>query len=184
MPPAPIACALGFGLLLALPCGSLAASVQPGGSLDLTLSGRIRTKAFGGDLAEARLDRSVSNGLDLASDIELDVLAKAEDAATALKCLELLGGRRHKVIGGIAIAAPDGRRAVRVVTTAVIFKRLDATEEARYIDSGEWHGKAGGYAIQGRAAAFIPEITGSYSNVVGLSLSDASAMLTGLGHRE
>ena len=112
------------------------------------------------------------------------ILPKAEDAATALNCLELLGGRRHKVIGGIAIAAPDGRRAVRVVTTAVIFKRLDATEEARYIDSGEWHGKAGGYAIQGRAAAFIPEIIGSYSNVVGLSLSDASAMLTGLGHRE
>ncbi|MBV5325972.1 MAG: Maf family protein [Rhodospirillaceae bacterium] len=82
------------------------------------------------------------------------ILPKAEDAATARRCLELLSGRRHKVVGGIAIAA-----------------------------AGEWHGKAGGYAIQGAAAAFIPRVAGSYSNVVGLSLSDAYAMLTGLGFR-
>ncbi|WP_374656236.1 nucleoside triphosphate pyrophosphatase [Dongia sp.] len=112
------------------------------------------------------------------------ILPKAEDAVTARKCLELLSGRRHKVIGGIALSAPDGRRALRVVSTGVIFKRLDATEMERYIDSGEWQGKAGGYAVQGLAAAFIPDIAGSYSNIVGLSLSDAYAMLTGLGFRE
>lgn len=111
------------------------------------------------------------------------ILPKAEDAKTARQCLELLSGRRHKVVGGIAIAAADGRRAVRVVTTDVIFKRLEAVEIERYIASGEWHGKAGGYAVQGQAAAFIPRISGSYSNVVGLSLSDTYAMLTGLGFR-
>jgi septum formation protein len=111
------------------------------------------------------------------------ILPKAEDAATARKCLELLSGRRHKVIGGIAIAAPGGRRALRVVSSGVVFKRFDATEVERYIESGEWHGKAGGYAIQGLAAAYVTDIAGSYSNIVGLSLADSYAMLTGLGFR-
>ena len=111
------------------------------------------------------------------------ILPKAEDSATARRCLELLSGRRHKVVGGIAIAAADGRQAIRVVSTNVIFKRLEKSEIEHYLAGGEWHGKAGGYAIQGAAAAFIPSISGSYSNVVGLSLSDAYAMLTGLGFR-
>jgi septum formation protein len=111
------------------------------------------------------------------------ILPKAEDAATARDCLELLSGRRHRVLGGIAVRSPEGREALRVVTTQVSFKRLSDDEIKRYIDSGEWHGKAGGYAVQGRAAAFIPAIAGSYSNVVGLSLSDTHAMLTGLGYR-
>jgi septum formation protein len=111
------------------------------------------------------------------------ILPKAEDAATARDCLTLLSGRRHRVLGGIAIAAPNGRQALRMAVTEVIFKRLTAAEITRYIDSGEWQGKAGGYAVQGLAAAFIPTIAGSYSNVVGLSLSDTYAMLTGLGFR-
>jgi septum formation protein len=110
-------------------------------------------------------------------------LPKAEDAETARRCLELLSGRRHKVVGGIAIAGADRRQAVRVVATDVIFKRLATIEIDRYIASGEWLGKAGGYAIQGLAAAFIPSVSGSYSNIVGLSLSDTYAMLTGLGFR-
>lgn len=109
------------------------------------------------------------------------ILPKAEDAATARKCLELLSGRRHKVIGGIAIAAPSGKRTLRVIRTDVVFKRLSDVEVDRYIASGEWHGKAGGYAVQGLAAAFIPHVAGSYSNIVGLSLSDTHAMLAGLG---
>lgn len=109
------------------------------------------------------------------------ILPKAEDAGTARKCLELLSGRRHKVIGGIAIAAPSGKQVLRVVRTDVVFKRLSAAEIERYLASEEWQGKAGGYAVQGLAAAFIPSIAGSYSNIVGLSLSDAYAMLTGLG---
>ena len=78
--------------------------------------------------------------------------------------------------------APDGRRAERLVATAVTFKRLEPREIAAYLASGEWRGKAGGYAIQGRAAAFIPRINGSYPNVVGLPLTETLALLTGLGY--
>ncbi len=109
------------------------------------------------------------------------ILPKAESEAQARQCLELLSGRRHRVLGGIAIAAPGGRVGDRVVITSVAVKRLSAAEIAGYIASGDWRGKAGGYAIQGHAAAFIPWINGSYSNVVGLSLSDVVAMLGGLG---
>jgi septum formation protein len=111
------------------------------------------------------------------------ILPKAEDEATARRCLELLSGRRHRVLGAIAIAARDGRCSERLVTTVVTMKRLSAAEIDDYLRSGEWRGKAGGYAIQGRAAAFVRAISGSYSNVVGLSLYDVSAMLTGLGFR-
>ena len=109
------------------------------------------------------------------------ILPKAETEAEARACLALLSGRRHRVLGGIAIAAPDGRSAHRIVTTVVAFKRLTGGEIDAYVATGDWHGKAGGYAIQGHAATFIPWINGSYGNVVGLSLSDTVAMLTGLG---
>jgi septum formation protein len=109
------------------------------------------------------------------------LMPKAEDAATARQCLTTLSGRRHRVLGGIAAVAPDGRERVRVITTTVCFKRLTAEEIDGYLSGGEWRGKAGGYAIQGRAAMLIPWISGSYSNVVGLSLSDSVAMLRGLG---
>jgi septum formation protein len=111
------------------------------------------------------------------------ILPKAETEAEARACLALLSGRRHRVLGGIAVAAPDGRTAERVVTTIVAFKRLTPREIDAYIATGDWHGKAGGYAIQGHAAAFIPWINGAYGNVVGLSLSDSLAMLSGLGWR-
>jgi septum formation protein len=109
------------------------------------------------------------------------ILPKAETEEQARACLKLLSGRRHQVWGGIAVALPDGRRMSRLVETDVSLKRLEPAEIDRYIASGEWHGKAGGYAIQGRAAAFIRGIAGSYSNVVGLSLSDLAAMLHGNG---
>ena len=111
------------------------------------------------------------------------ILPKAESESQARECLALLSGRRHRVLGGIAVAAPDGRRAERVVTTIVAVKRLTPREIDSYLTTGDWHGKAGGYAIQGHAAAFIPGINGSYGNVVGLSLNDTVAMLSGLGWR-
>jgi septum formation protein len=111
------------------------------------------------------------------------ILPKAASRDEAARCLDLLSGRRHRVHGGVCVIAPDGRRSARVVTTAVRFKRLTGPELELYLDSGEWEGKAGGYAIQGRAAAFIPAINGSYSNVVGLPLAEALAMLEGLGWR-
>ena len=109
------------------------------------------------------------------------ILPKAEDAATARRCLELLSGRRHRVHGGLALVTPAGRLATRRVETFVIFKRLAADEIARYVAGGEWRGKAGGYAIQGRAALFVRQIGGSYSNVVGLPLFETAALLAGQG---
>lgn len=111
------------------------------------------------------------------------ILPKPEDEAEARRCLELLSGRRHRVLGGVAVQAPDGRRVDTLVTTAVIFKRLSQDELDRYLAGGEWRGKAGGYAIQGAAAAFIPKIIGSYPNVVGLPLVETCNLLAGLGYR-
>ncbi len=109
------------------------------------------------------------------------ILPKAESRDEAERCLRLLSGRRHRVYGGVALAIPDGRRAVRLVTTIVSFKRLTPAEIGAYLDSGEWQGKAGGYAIQGRAAAFVKAINGSYTNVVGLDLFTVAALLHGVG---
>jgi septum formation protein len=109
------------------------------------------------------------------------ILPKAEDEATARRCLELLSGRRHRVLGGVTVIAPGGRSASCLVATVVKMKRLSAPELDRYLESGEWRDKAGGYAIQGRAAAFVPWINGSYSNVVGLPLAETAGLLTGLG---
>jgi septum formation protein len=105
------------------------------------------------------------------------ILPKAETEAEARHCLGLLSGRRHRVLTAVCLIAPDGRQAERLVTTTVRFKRLEAAEIDAYVASGEWRGKAGGYAIQGRAAAFVPWIGGSHSNVVGLPLFETLALL-------
>jgi septum formation protein len=109
------------------------------------------------------------------------ILPKADDEATARRCLALLSGRRHRVHGGIALVLPSGSASVRRVQTVVAFKRLSTVEIERYVASGEWHGKAGGYAIQGLAAGFVREIIGSYSNVVGLALFETVQLLEGRG---
>lgn len=109
------------------------------------------------------------------------ILPKAEDEATARYCLHLLSGRRHRVIGGIAAMAPGGEAKMRKCVTSVAFKRLSECEIGAYIASGEWRGKAGGYAIQGRAAVFIRFIAGSYSNVVGLPLYETERLLESIG---
>jgi septum formation protein len=110
-------------------------------------------------------------------------LPKPQDEATARKCLELLSGRRHRVHSGIALASPDGRLALRRVESRVAFKRLSQAEIAAYLATGEWRGKAGGYAIQGRAAAFVGWVCGSYSNIVGLPLYETAQLLAGRGYR-
>ncbi len=113
----------------------------------------------------------------------LRILPKTQIRAEAEKYLRLLSGRRHRVFTGLAVRAPDGRTARRVVTSIVGFARLDEQQIAAYLATGEWQGKAGGYAIQGRAAAFIDYLAGSYSNVVGLPLHETANMLRGLGYR-
>lgn len=105
------------------------------------------------------------------------ILPKTEAKDDAQACLAMLSGRRHRVMGGVAVAGPDGRIHARLVETIVRFKRLESAEIDAYLASGEWHGKAGGYAIQGRAAAFVNFVSGSYSNVVGLPLFETMALL-------
>ena len=105
------------------------------------------------------------------------ILPKAETEAEGRACLDLLSGRRHRVLGGVAVGSPDGTVRTRLVETIVRFKRLEPAEIDDYIASGEWRGKAGGYAIQGRAARFVSFISGSYSNVVGLPLYETVGLL-------
>lgn len=109
------------------------------------------------------------------------ILPKAEDEATARRCLELMSGRRHRVLSAIALRAPDGTMRERLSETIVIFKRLSEEETAAYLASGEWHGKAGGYAIQGAAEGLIRRIDGSHSGVVGLPLYETRALLKAAG---
>ncbi|MEM0923132.1 MAG: nucleoside triphosphate pyrophosphatase [Pseudomonadota bacterium] len=110
------------------------------------------------------------------------ILGKPGDAAEAAEFLRLLGGRRHRVTTGICLSHGAEIRQ-RTVETRVRLKRLSAAEVAAYLALGEWQGKAGGYAIQGHAAAFIPDISGSYSNVVGLPLTETLGLLQGMGYR-
>jgi len=110
-------------------------------------------------------------------------LPKPDDEATARACLALLSGRRHRVHTGVAVHPPKDAIRSRVASTTVTFKRLGADELRAYLRGGEWQGKAGGYAIQGAAAALIRSISGSYSNVVGLPLFETMALLSGLGYR-
>ena len=109
------------------------------------------------------------------------ILPKAETTDDARALLEMLSGRRHRVIGGVSIFAPAGASSARVVETAVTFKRLSSAELDNYLASDEWRDKAGAYAIQGLAARFVCSLNGSYSNVVGLPLYESSQMLSGLG---
>lgn len=110
------------------------------------------------------------------------ILGKPTTEDEARRCLALLSGRRHRVHGGIAVVTPAGKIASRRVETAVLFKRLTDDEIADYLATGEWRDKAGGYAIQERAARFVRGIVGSYSNVVGLPLYETVALLAGQGY--
>ncbi len=109
------------------------------------------------------------------------ILPKGEKPEDATYCLDLLSGRSHRVLTGFTLRLPDGKMKSRIVSTRVGFKHLTKTEKADYIASGEWHGKAGAYAIQGLAAGYVSGINGSYSNIVGLPLYEFRSMLLGVG---
>jgi nucleoside triphosphate pyrophosphatase len=109
------------------------------------------------------------------------ILPKAEDDATVTKCLALLSGRQHQVITAVALIDTARRLRTRIVETKVAFRRLESNEIAQYVQMGEGIGKAGGYAIQGRAAVFARTINGSYSNVVGLPLTETFHLLKACG---
>jgi septum formation protein len=109
-------------------------------------------------------------------------LPKAELIDTAATCLRMLSGRAHRVYTGVAMVTPKGNLRQRLVETRVRFKRLSHEDIEAYLASGEWRGKAGGYAIQGFAGAFVIKLSGSYSNIVGLPLYETMTLLTGEGY--
>lgn len=139
-------------------------------------------------LAQAKLDAAPDRDcFTMAADTVVGlgnrILAKTETVDEARRCLGLLAGRRHKVYSAVAVRSPDGSCVIRNVATVVGFARLEPGAVDDYIASGEWQGKAGGYAIQGRAAAFVDFLAGSYSGVVGLPLHETLNLLRGLGWR-
>ena len=131
----------------------------------------------------ARHAGSVVLGADTVVACGRRILPKAEDAEAARHCLEMLSGRRHTVYSGICVIGTGGTEHSRLVATRVMFKRLDRREIDDYLASGEWRGKAGGYAIQGRAAALVRWINGSYTGVVGLPATETATLLAAAGVR-
>jgi septum formation protein len=111
----------------------------------------------------------------------LRILPKAEDEATARACLKLLSGRRHQVLTALTVVDASGTARHRLSRSTVRVARLDGADVEAYIASGEWHGKAGGYAIQGRFEAHVDWMQGSFSGIMGLPLADARAMLRTAG---
>lgn len=161
--------------------------VFPTGMDETPRSGEL-PRALAERLARAKADaavRACSGAFVLSADTVVAagrrVLPKAASEAEARACLDLLSGRRHKVFSAVVLASPDGGRVERLVTSVVALARLTEAQKAAYLASGEWLAKAGGYAIQGRAAAFVRFLSGSYSGVVGLPLFETAQLLRGLG---
>ena len=140
-------------------------------------------------LAQAKADAAAAlapgPGLLLAADTAVAlgrrILPKALDVETARRCLLLLSGRRHTVLTAIVLLAEDRTRTLRVVESVVAFSRLTPAQLDRLIEAGDWDGKAGGYALQGHAAAFVRFLSGSHSGVVGLPLFETAQLLRGRG---
>lgn len=131
-------------------------------------------------------DKDLADAFVLAADtivaVGRRILVKPRYVEEAVASLQLLSGRNHRVLTGICLITPDDRVRLKIVDTRVRFKRLSKEEIEAYIASREWRGKAGGYAIQGLAGCFVQKISGSYTNVVGLPLTEVVAMLLGEGY--
>lgn len=189
MPPLLLASASPRRLALLRQIGVLPALVLPAELDETPLAGEI-PRLLARRLAAAKAQAVAATHPDhlvMAADTVVGlgrrILPKAETGAEVAACLELLSGRRHRVLTGLClIHGASGRQALRVVQTAVQFKRLSAAEITGYVAAGEGIGKAGGYAIQGRADQFVSQLQGSYSNVVGLPLQDTAGLLAGFGY--
>jgi septum formation protein len=156
------------------------------GELPRKLAQRLADqKALAAQL-KARQSGFADNAVVLAADTVVSVgrriLPKAEMIEEAAECLRLLSGRAHRVHTGVTLLTPSGAMRRRLVETRLRFKRLSAREIESYLASAEWRGKAGGYAIQGIAGAFVIKLVGSYSAVVGLPLNETVALLAGEGY--
>ena len=133
--------------------------------------------------ARPDLTGSVLIAADTVVSVGRRILPKCDLADEAEQCLRLLSGRAHRVHTGLCLINAKGQSRRKIVETRVRFKRLTSIEMADYIESGEWRGKAGGYAIQGRAGAFVIKLIGSYSSVVGLPLYETMNLLSSEGLR-
>jgi septum formation protein len=152
-----------------------------------TLAERLAGEKARASAAIAGQREDLTPCLTLAADTVVGVgrriLPKCENPAEAEACLHLLSGRGHRVFTGLALVSGSGAVRRRLVETRLKFKRLSRNEIEAYLESGEWRGKAGGYAIQGIAGAFVERMVGSYSNVVGLPLGETAALLAGEGYQ-
>jgi len=151
-----------------------------------TLATRLAREKAEAAVRIARLDPATAEGYIVAADtvvaVGRRVLPKTELVDEASVCLRLLSGRAHRVFTGVAVITPKGALRERLVETRVRFKRLSREDLESYLGSGEWRGKAGGYAIQGLAGGFIVKLIGSYTNVVGLPLYETVSLLGGEGY--
>jgi septum formation protein len=156
------------------------------GELPRALATRLARAKAEAALQAVRLDEELRGSFIIAADTVVAVgrriMPKAEMLEEAAACLRLLSGRNHRVYSAVCLITPKESFRQRLVETRVRFKRLAKEELEAYLASGEWRGKAGGYAAQGLAGAFIVKIVGSYTNVVGLPLQETVALLSGEGY--
>ncbi len=156
------------------------------GELPRACANRLARAKAEAALANVRVDEELKGAYILGADTVVAVgrriLPKAELLDEAAQCLRLLSGRNHRVYSGVCVVTPKEAFRQRLVETRVRFKRLAQEDLEAYLASGEWRGKAGGYAVQGLAGAFVVKIVGSYSNVVGLPLYETTGLLAGEGY--
>lgn len=164
--------------------GIIPAKIAPTDIDETPLKGEL-PRALALRLAREKAAASQEAGFVLAADTVVGVgrriLPKTEAREEADTCLRLMSGRAHQVVTGIAVRNPEGVIQSKAVMTRVQLKRLTEREITDYLDSDEWRGKAGGYGIQGRAAAFVAHLSGSYTGVVGLPIYETRALLIGMG---
>ncbi len=156
------------------------------GELPRVCANRLAREKAEAALAGIGVDDDVYGAFVLAADTVVAVgrriLPKAELIDDAAQCLRLLSGRNHRVYTALCLVTPKRKFRQRVVETRVRFKRLSSEDLAAYLETGEWRGKAGGYAAQGIAGTFIVKLVGSYTNVVGLPLYETTTLLAGEGY--
>jgi septum formation protein len=156
------------------------------GELPRALANRLARAKAQAALASVRISEELRGSYILAADtvvaVGRRVMPKAEMLEDAAACLRLLSGRNHRVYTGICLVTPKEAFRQRLVETRVRFKRLSNEDLEAYLASGEWRGKAGGYAVQGLAGTFVLKLVGSYTNVVGLPLYESMSLLAGEGY--
>ena len=156
------------------------------GELPRALANRLAKTKAQAALASVKIDEELRGSYILAADTVVAVgrriMPKADMLDEAAACLRMLSGRNHRVYTGICLVTPKEAFRQRLIETRVRFKRLSTEDLEAYLASGEWRGKAGGYAVQGLAGTFVVKMVGSYTNVVGLPLYETMSLLGGEGY--